>query len=435
MNRLEPYSATDGVTGELPILWWVTDQLPYPPRNGVTLPSFHHAQALAGRSRLRLVLLQDADAPPKASALQENEERFGPILVLKLRRAKSLHRLLAELAGREMFQHGFLSAEAANLQGWQTGVEDRLLVTPISAVAKLRALAPELPSRLERSAALVSDCTAGEYYFRGQERAGNWRHRLKGWLDRWRSAGIGRIEADLLDGYRAILLQTPRDREIFVDLVGPNLAEQVSLLPNGVNDDLFGLALNPAAHVIFMAELSGEYGPIAEWLVGAVWPKVQSGDFKLHIVGRGAGADLRALMVSTPGVIHSEFVPDLSQVYQSAALAISPVFKGFGLINKTLEAMAAGVAVVGGLAAFNGIAGFTGGRHGWVCDRPDTEEFARALSVLLQDGERRQAMARQGQALVSAGFRWAPRSEQLAELLELPASDAQASPNHERVQT
>lgn len=403
-------------------LWWVTDQLPYPPRNGVTLPAYHHAVALATRQPLKLVLLVDERHPPDPAALQANEERFGAILQVPLRRQGRLHRLVAELVGREMFQHGYVAA-ATGMPRLEVTAQDRLLVTPASAVAKLRGSGLVDLARFAASIALVNDCTAGEYYYRLQERAGNWRHRLKGRIDRLRSPGIGRIEHALLKPYTHTVLQTPKDREILARLVDTRLAERARLAPNGVNEALFALQPSGRQDIVFMAELSGEYGPIAEWLVTQVWPLLPREGYRLRIVGKGASAALLAQLSSTPGVVHETFVPRLESVYEHAAIAISPVFKGFGLINKTLEAMASAVPVVGGEAAFNGIAGFVPGRHGLVCARADAQLFARELATLMRDRALQAELGHAGRALVSGGFRWAASSATIADLLKLPAAD------------
>lgn len=402
-------------------LWWVTDQLPYPPRNGVTLPSYHHAVAMAALQRLRLVVLFDESSPPAAADIAANERVFGELLMVPLQRRGRLRRIADELLGREMFQHGFEAAGTASIR-LDYGAADHLVVTPASAVAKFRGSRLAAPERFAKSLALVNDCTAGEYYYRLQERAGNWRHRIKGRLDRLRSGGIGRIERGLLQPYTHTILQTRKDREILARLVNDGLAERARLAPNGVNEALLQLQQTECHDIVFMGELSGEYGPIAQWLVAEVWPLVPQDGYRLRVVGKGASPALKALLDATPGVSHESFVPRLESVYEHAAIAISPVFKGFGLINKTLEPMASGIAVVGGQAAFNGIEGFEDGRHGVVCPRADARAFAQVLAPLMQDRQRQLAIGAAGRVLVSGRFRWAESSATIASLLGLRAN-------------
>jgi len=395
----------------LPWLTVATDQLPYPPRNGITLPLFHHLEQLRGSFALRLWLLEDAAAPVDAQALRDNEARYGAITRVALRRRGFARRVADELRGAEMLQHGW---EAPALPA--LACSGALLVSPMSAVAKWRALrrrhAGLQPSA---SVALVNDCTAAEYRWRQRSAAPGWRAQAKARLDGWRAAGIGRIEAALLAEHGHVLLQTEADREAMRALAGEATARRCLLAPNGVREELF--ALQPATasqQVLFVAELSGEYGPLVEWLCREAWPRVHAAQpaARLQLIGRGATAALRERMATTAGVAHQDFAPDLAAAYATSAVVWSPVFKGFGLINKTLEAMAAALPVVGGRAAYNGIAGFEPGRQGLVLERLDAAALAEATLALLAEPARRGAIGGAARELVRGAFSW-PRSAQV----------------------
>ncbi|MBX3606142.1 MAG: glycosyltransferase family 4 protein [Piscinibacter sp.] len=401
-------------------LWVVTDQLPDPPRNGITLPLYHYCRRLQPQRALQLVLLEDADAPPDPAALARNEAAFGPLLRVPLRRRGPAARALAELRRREMFQHGWRRAGPAVLPAPERC--DSLLVSPMSAVAKWQAsgLAETVPARVRVAA--VNDCTSAEYFFRGLQQHGV--GRAKAALDRWRSRGIAAIEAQLLAPYDHVLMQTEADRALLARLVGPRLAERVSVVSNGVVDDYFALQPTGRPKVVFVAELSGEYAGTARWLATEVWPQVlrQHAEAELVVVGRHAAPALRALLAGVPRLRHLDYVDDLGVLYADAAVALSPVFKGFGLINKTLEAMAAGLPVVGGAAAFNGIPGFRAGVHGVVCSGLHGGEFAVALRTLLGDAPRRAALGAAARQLVHGGFRWDSAVRRVGQLLDQPAT-------------
>jgi hypothetical protein len=414
MMRASPAADAVAATG---LLWWVTDQLPYPPRNGITLPSYHHAVALGRKAALRLVLLHAADQPPAADQLAQNVSIFGPVVLIPLRRQGAGRRFAAELRGREMFQHGYVLADAASRL--DVSPKDCMVVTPMSAVAKLHACAVDGLLAAQRRLALVNDCTAGEYRYRLQSCGLNARAAVKGVVDLLRSAQIGRIERALLADYDHVLLQTPRDIEVFKALVGAPVAERARCVPNGVHPSLLSLQTSGAKRFVFLAELSGEHGALAHWLVSEVWPHVQAGEWELLIVGKGASPALKAKFAQAPAVQHLEFVDKIESVYAQASVALSPVFKGFGLINKTIEPMAAGLPVVGGRAAFNGIAGFADGVHGIACDRASPQLFAQAMQRLMNDAARRARIGDAARQLVRCQFDWARSSAAIAKLLAL----------------
>ncbi len=386
--------------------WVITDQLPYPPRNGITLPLFNYLSLLRKDFTVRLLLLVDVESPPAASALRANEDLFGAITLINVERKPKVVRLVSEIFRREMYQHGW--QPVANTMTPAIDAADVILVSPMSAVAKWQTLMQMLPIKSAVQIAAVNDCTAAEYFNRGLSTTSDWREQLKGKLDRLRASNIGRIEARLLDGYDHVLLQTAADREFMATLVSPKIADKVRLVPNGVSESYLNLATTPQGNIVFVGELSGEYAATARWLLTAVWPPIAEKypQLTLVIVGKGASANLRELIAAGPRVEHIEYIPRLEDVYATATIALSPVFKGFGLINKTLEAMASGIPVVGGAAAFNGIAGFEAGIHGVTCAPASAVAFVEALEQLLDAPEVRKKMGAQARALVSAQFRW-----------------------------
>jgi len=391
----------------LPSVLMVVDQLPFPPRNGVTLPTFHYAEGLRRSCHLNLVLMADEAQPFDQRALAENEAIFGPIPVIRVRRKRKMVRAIDEVLARDMFNQGWeLASAPPTLMNCKADV---LLASPFSAAAKWEATGLSRPEHFVCRIAAVSDCTAAEYHARHSQDFGSFRQWLKGRLDRVRSSRIARVEGKTLAKYQHVSMQTATDRDLMRLLVGERIAERVTLVPNGVRREFFEVCRNPESNTCaFIAELSSEYASIAAWLVGDVWPRVvdQLPDAKLLIVGKGASAALGAAIRQARNVEHIAFVDDLRSVYTNAAAAICPVFKGYGLINKALESMASGVPVIGGEAAFNGIEGFEAGIHGLVCRPRNTREFVAAICHVLTNREHAAQVGNAGRSLIEGQFRW-----------------------------
>jgi glycosyltransferase involved in cell wall biosynthesis len=407
-----------GATPVFAVNWLVTDMLPFPPRNGLTLPLFHYATALANSGPLQLVLLWDEANPLPAQALADNEARFGRIRVVPMARRGLARRAFDELRQVEMMNHGWrLVADGLALQALPPC--DALLVSPMSAVAKARSSGLISFVRARFKVAATHDCKTAEYHFRGQQQIGLRQKAAKTWMDRQRCKLVAPVERQLLADYDCVTLQTDIDRQLMASLVSTAVAAKVELLPNGVAGQYFALVRQPSPRVVFVAELSGEYADIARWLVTEVWPQVlpQQPDIELLMVGGGASDELHRIMAATPRVRHLAYVEELSTVYAQAAVALSPVFKGFGLINKTLEAMASGLPVVGGLAAFNGIAGFGAGVHGIVCEQRATSAFVESLSRLLKDEALRDSVGQAARRLLQGQFQWETSLRRLVGLM------------------
>lgn len=399
----------------------VTDQLPYPPRNGITLPVYNYAVGLMETQRVKLIFLADCNSPPTPDALAKNESIFGHVLVVYLSRRGKLIRMAREIAHVEMYQHGWVLAEKnfdiGSLQA------DTLIASPMSAVAKWHATGLHNTVDCRLSIAAVNDCTTAEYFFREEQGFGGVKSIIKGMMHRLRSLQIAKIEAKLLAPYGHILLQTSKDQHLMGQLVSKETASRVVTVPNGVRADYFDLSPSPKnGNILFVAELSGEYSSIAKWLVDELWPEVlkQHPECQLVIVGKGASDNLKNTLRSAKNITHIEFVDDLAQLYREAMIVLSPIFKGYGLINKTLEAMAMSVPVVGGMAAFNGIQGFQPGIHGEACKTKNTAEFVTAISQLISDPVRRDAIGAAGRKLLQQQFRWEFAVDKLVRLITAP---------------
>jgi hypothetical protein len=87
-----------------------------------------------------------------------------------------------------------------------------------------------------------------------------------------------------------------------------------------------------------------------EWFLTRVYRHLPSPKPELRLVGRGASA-----VPTFDGLVSSEFVPDLTEEYHAAAVAIAPCFGGAGVKTKVVEALLAGVPVVGTREARQGL--------------------------------------------------------------------------------
>jgi glycosyltransferase involved in cell wall biosynthesis len=400
----------------------VCDQLPHPVRNGITLPLGPWLDHLRHYADLGLLWLRaPSDEPDQPDYLTANVERFGPVSTLDFERLSYSKRIAAEFKGLAMFQHGWVprdpSEARAALAGWQGAT---VLVSPVRALARWQSLLAAVPGWTpRRTVAALHDCTTAEYRNRWRSPQLGPTGALKAATHLARSPLVARIEARMLRHVDAVLLQTPADLDAMRTLVGADAAAKVALAPNGVREDLF--SLQPGAddsRVLFVADLGGEYAPIASWLLACVWPRVRAAvpGASLTIIGRNAPLALREAMAVAAGVQHHEYAADLAPLYASSRVVLSPLWKGFGLINKTLEGLAAGRAVVGGRAAFNGIDGFESGRDGLALASTAAQPFADAVASLLADPEGAAQMGREGRTRVR-NFQWAVSAERVRDAL------------------
>lgn len=134
-----------------------------------------------------------------------------------------------------------------------------------------------------------------------------------------------------------------------------------------------------------------------KWFIDRVWPKVKSTcpAVRLEFAGRNAPGDMAA---NLPKDVHFHGeVPDADVFAADKLICIVPLLSGSGMKIKVVDAMAAGKAVV---TTSKGAAGMPEGlqAHLIIADTP--EDFAQAVSELLDHPERALALGREARAFV-----------------------------------
>ena len=141
----------------------------------------------------------------------------------------------------------------------------------------------------------------------------------------------------------------------------------------------------------------------AERLVREVLPLVPRG--RALLIGRDPCP--RVLALRGPRVEVTGTVPDVTPHLARAAVLVAPISKGVGVRNKVLEAMAAGLPVVGTSLALQGIRASRG-----VVEANTPQALADAAVTLMLDPEAGPA----NRALVLARHTWAQSAARLEEL-------------------
>jgi len=130
--------------------------------------------------------------------------------------------------------------------------------------------------------------------------------------------------------------------------------------------------------------------------------RAQVPDVTVTVVGRHPSAHLRAVAERT-GIVVTGTVDDVRPHIDEAAVYVVPLRAGGGTRLKIFEALAMGKAVVSTTVGAEGL-GLTPDRDVSIADEPDA--FARAVTVLLQDPSKRQALGQAGRLLVNTRYSW-----------------------------
>jgi glycosyltransferase involved in cell wall biosynthesis len=142
-------------------------------------------------------------------------------------------------------------------------------------------------------------------------------------------------------------------------------------------------------------------------------------DVRVVLIGRDAGPEIRAL--AGPEVEVTGDVADVRSQLERAAVYVAPLVSGSGIKNKVLEAMAAGLPVVGTPLALEGI----GASAGTVVAATAAQIADAAAALLSTPGATRDA-GRVARHRAISEFSWESNASQISALWSSVASGARA---------
>jgi glycosyltransferase involved in cell wall biosynthesis len=196
---------------------------------------------------------------------------------------------------------------------------------------------------------------------------------------------------------------------------------RVEVIPNGVDagPEPGPPAAEPvlAFHGAFETAANREAALV---LVREVFPLVRAArpDARVILVGRDPPPALRRL--AGDGVTVTGAVTDVRPWLERAAVYVAPMVSGTGIKNKVLEAMAAGLPVVGTPAALEGIGAGPG-----TLEARTPAEVAAAVLRLLDDAAARRDAGRRARQRVLAEHTWERHAARLEALwIEVAAAHA-----------
>lgn len=218
---------------------------------------------------------------------------------------------------------------------------------------------------------------------------------------------LKRYEMQYCQKFTDLVVTTPEDAKQMTELCAQR---PVHIVTNGVDLDLFPMrTADPGGHhLVFVGAMDNLPNIDAvNFLSREIFPRVQQTypDATLSLVGSRPTPEVMALK-DIPGVVVTGRVPSMVDYLHQATVCVIPMRAGYGIKNKTLEAMAAGAPVV---ASDRGLEGLsiqedTADMRALRANTP--EQYVAAISQLFEDPLLRNAIARNARTMIEADFTW-----------------------------
>lgn len=215
---------------------------------------------------------------------------------------------------------------------------------------------------------------------------------------------LERYEGRLCQSVDAVIAVSEEDRRLLASYGGA----PIYVMPSGIFVDDYAACDGEARadnQLVFTGKM--DYRPnvdAVEWFCASILPRLlrHHPSLKLIIVGRNPHPRIQALADGNH-VRVTGWVESVLPYLRATTLFVLPMRMGSGTRLKILEAMAAGCAVV---STALGASGLHGSMRAAIEIAEDADSFAQAVSSLLSDKDRRQALGDRGREQVRAHYDW-----------------------------
>ena len=218
---------------------------------------------------------------------------------------------------------------------------------------------------------------------------------------------LRRYEQNFTGKFSQIAVTTTEDEKQMKSF-NPNIP--VAVIPNGVDLVIFPYRqVDPGGHkLVFAGGLDYVVNVDAACFFSLeILPIVQKKypDTTLTLVGSKPAPEVMAL-AEFPGIKVTGRVPSMAEYLHKATVCVIPMRTGFGIKNKTLEAMAAGTPVVGSDRGLEGLDVDSANVPLRALRANKVEEYVEAISRLFEDVQLREKLSRNGRSLIEQEYTW-----------------------------
>ncbi len=226
---------------------------------------------------------------------------------------------------------------------------------------------------------------------------------------------LKKYEKNYCRKFSQIAVTTPEDKITIQDISGK---EEIGVIPNGVDLEIFPYRDYTIDEQILIIAGGMDYTvniDAACFFSLEVFPLIQAKypDVKLFIVGSKPAQVVQDLG-NNPNIIVTGRVPSMAEYLHKASIAVIPMRSGFGIKNKTLEAMAAGIPVVAsdrgleGLTVDSPLCGFRANK---------ITEYVDKISKLFDNSNLRLELAYNARKMIESNFTWQQAGKKYEQLL------------------
>lgn len=412
----------NSVNGDRLRILWLSHLVPYPPKGGVLIRSYHLLTQVARHHEVDLFAFNQKRMlasyfPDLETGLREAQAQLGKwvrwqwMADIPCQRWPQGEKALAawSLLSKDPYTINWLKSAEAGRQIAEivrNGGYDLVHYDTIS-------LAPYLEPCAHLPTVLDHHNEEAHMLIRRAEKAGRG---ARAWYFRQEGRRLREYQRRMLGRFDLHLACSDEDRERLLD-IDPGI--NVEVIPNGIPVDRNRAPVREPAsppRLLFIGGLDWYPNRDAvHFLLEEIWPllKRRRPDVLLDIVGKAPSERMKAVAERDPAVRLHGFVDDIEPFYREGAVYVCPIRDGGGTKLKMLDAFAHGIPVVAHPIAAEGLE-VEDGRDLLLRDSP--EGFCEAVCTLLDNTDLARSLSEAAHERVAARYAVEGIGERLADL-------------------
>lgn len=223
---------------------------------------------------------------------------------------------------------------------------------------------------------------------------------------------LKRYEQRYCQKFSHLVVTTQEDRAQLREFT----SHPIAVIPNGVDFSAFSYRVaDPGGHhLVFIGAMDNLANiDAAQFLSLELLPAVQEKypDTTLSLVGARPVPEVEKL-AENPAITVTGRVPSMSDHLHQATVCVIPMRTGYGIKNKTLEAMAAGTPVVSSDRGLEGL-----NSDGCALRANTVSEYVAAISQLFEQAELRSHLSHNARNLIETEYTWERAGQRYARVL------------------
>lgn len=229
---------------------------------------------------------------------------------------------------------------------------------------------------------------------------------------------LRRYETQYCSKFTNIVVTTPEDKKQIATF---NLDFKIAVIPNGVDLKLYPKRTShPSGYQLVFVGAMDTLANIdaAHFFCTEIFPEIlrRYPEATLNLVGTNPVESVIELG-KIPGVTVTGRVASVVEYLHQAAICVVPLRTGYGIKNKTLEAMAAGTPVVGSDRGLEGLAVDGADVPLRALRANNLTEYIYAISRLFEDRQLRKQLSENGRMLIENKYTWKRAGELYEQIL------------------